>query len=242
MRRPSSDPSPEITAFARLLDTAELVIFDFDGVIADSEVISLSTLHDALHRFGLDLSPEETRQTFLGTSLDTIMAHVDRHGSGDPDAFARDWEATLFARFRSELRPLPHVFDLIARFDRIGQRYCIASSGTFNRIGTALDAMGRRDRFTHVFSAQQVARGKPAPDLFEFAARELGVVPGACLVIEDSPHGVRAAKSAGMSCLGFVGGQHLRDRQTEHADLLRNVGADLVLSSYAGIAQQNLTG
>lgn len=232
---------PDQTAdFAQLLDACDLVIFDFDGVIADSEVISLATLQTALRQFGIDLTTQETRDTFLGTSLATIKTHIKRHGTGDPDTLPLIWETELFARFKTDLSPVPQVFDLIDRFDATNQRYCIASSGTQNRIKTALTVMGRLDRFNHIFSAEQVARGKPAPDLFEFAASNIGVRPEACLVIEDSPHGIRAAKAAGMASVGFLGGKHLIDVQDAHRDLLLTRGATMVIPSFAASMKQNI--
>jgi HAD superfamily hydrolase (TIGR01509 family) len=141
----------------------------------------------------------------------------------------------LFDRFKAELRPVPHVLDLVDRLQQSGTAFCIASSSTFNRIDIALDAMGVTNRFAHIFSAQQVARGKPAPDLFEYAARKMGVTPAACLVVEDSPHGVRAAGAAGMSAVGFLGGQHLIDLQAEHGAALLAAGAEFVLPSFEGL-------
>jgi len=125
---------------------------------------------------------------------------------------------------------------LIDQFNSLGQKYCIASSGTLNRIGTALSAIGCADKFEHVFSAEQVLRGKPAPDLFEHAAKNIGVSPEACLVVEDSPYGVRAATAAGMRSVGFVGGKHLLDVQEDHDQRLLELGADMILSSYDGVA------
>lgn len=155
-----------VAHFARLLSTAELVIFDFDGVIADSEVISLATLQEALHQYGVELTLQETRRLFLGTSLKTITEYVKQNGSRDAGTFASTWETTLFDRFRTDLKPIPRVVDLIDQLDLMGRRYCIASSSTLNRLEVALGAMGLADRLPNMFSAQQVARGKPAPRSF----------------------------------------------------------------------------
>ncbi len=238
INEPTSEPD-QTFAFAQIIQRADLVIFDFDGVIADSEVISLATLRTALATFGLDMSLHETREKFLGTSIETVIAHIKTHGIGhgigNAATFTQVWEKELFSRFKADLKPIPHVFDMIDCFDATDQQYCIASSGTLIRIKIALEAMGRLDRFAHVFSAQQVARGKPAPDLFEYAAQQMGVEPSACVVIEDSPHGVRAAKAAGMPCVGFSGGKHLREIKDTHQNRLLELGADIVLSSFAGM-------
>lgn len=215
-----------------MLDGVGLVILDFDGVIADSEVISLATLQETLSAFGVDLSEDDVRGKFLGRSLANVEAYLETHG---PDrtrsGFADAWKTRLFDRFRAELKPMPQ---LPALLDHLSQRaipYCIASSGTFERIGVALSAMRLAARFPAIFSAEQVTRGKPDPDLFLFASRQMGVRPETCLVIEDSPFGVQAAKSAGMRCIGFVGGSHLRMNAQGHAALLRADRADTVVAS-----------
>ncbi len=236
-------PTPEdLTTFANLVRTARLVIFDFDGVIADSEVISLSSLQGALRDFGIALTPAETRNAFLGTSLRTITAHVAKNGTRNANGFPEAWESALFERFAKELQPVPQVFELIGHLRDSQTPFCVASSSTFRRIEAALSAMDMSDRFQHVFSAEQVARGKPAPDLFELAASKMKVDPCDCVVIEDSPHGVRAAKAANMHAIGFVGGQHLIDFQFEHGALLREAGAEIVLPTFEGLAQLDITG
>ena len=215
-----------------LFEDIELVIFDFDGVIADSEVLSLTTLQSALRSFGIDLTLEDTRKLFLGTSLETIQSYVRSHSTENHTDFALFWETILFDRFRTELKPVPLVTNFLERLDRANLKYCIASSGTLERIGVALDSMKLRRRFDHIFSAQQVARGKPEPDLFLHASHEMGVTPEACLVIEDSPFGVRAAKAARMRCAGFTGGSHVTDVKSEHGDLLLRSGAEVIWSTY----------
>lgn len=219
-----------------LLVGKEMVIFDFDGVIADSEVLSLSTLQTSLRAFGIDHSLEETRRAFLGTSMSHIVDFVGRHGTGSAADFPAHWENALFDRFKSDLGPVPHLVDTLGLLDHLDLQFCIASSGTFRRIGIALDVMGLRSRFDHVFSAEQVQRGKPAPDVFLFAAAKRGVAPANCLVIEDSPHGIQAACAAGMHSVGFVGGSHVRDIAQGHGQLLLDAGADMVLHSYAGLS------
>jgi HAD superfamily hydrolase (TIGR01509 family) len=126
---------------------------------------------------------------------------------------------------------MPHLEALLEHLTEEGIPYCVASSGTFERLSVALSALGLSERFTSVFSAEQVARGKPEPDLFLFAANRFGVPPEACLVIEDSPFGVRAARAANMKCIGFVGGSHLQEHRSEHAALLIRHGADKTVSS-----------
>ena len=182
-----------------------LLIFDFDGVIADSEIISLSTLQSALRAYGNDLELDEVRRRYLGKSMKQIKRDMQaEHADANWDGFDAHWNAILFDRFRNELRPLPGLVALLDRVETCGLPYCIASSGGLERIDVALDAMGLSARFSHVVSAEQVRHGKPAPDLFLLAAQTIGVPPDQCLVLEDSPFGIRAAKSAGMRALGFA--------------------------------------
>jgi len=219
-----------------LFENVDLVILDFDGVIADSEVISLASLQTALSEWGVDLTLDEVRARYLGASFKTIKADLDTRDSARPtEEFGDFWHAALFARFREELAPIPGVKNLLDRLDERKMPFCIASSGSFERIGVALDAMALTGRFDHVFSAQLVARGKPAPDLFLHASQQVGMQPQVCLVIEDSPLGVRAAKAAGMRAVGFIGGAHLRGIQKEHRRLLLEVGADDVVGSLDSI-------
>lgn len=215
-----------------------LILFDFDGVIADSEVISLATLCDALNDYGVVLSLEDTRARFLGKSVDKIVSEVrEQQPDADWNDFALHWHTILFARFASDLTPVPGVTDLLDRLDAAALPYCIASSSGFTRIRFALDAMGLSARFRHIFSAEEVQNGKPAPDLFLHAARQMSTPPARCIVIEDSPYGIQAARSAGMTAIGFLGGAHLKDTQTQHRRLLLEQGAHRITRKLAEINQ-----
>ncbi|WP_299963717.1 HAD family phosphatase [uncultured Roseobacter sp.] len=222
-----------------LLADVELVIFDCDGVVVDSEVISLASLRRSLAAFGIELSAEEVRSRFLGTSLKSIATYVAEHSPArSADGFATHWEAALFESFRTDLTPIPGLCELLSALSAQGYAHCIASSGTFERIDVALSSTGLVARFDHIFSAEQVTRGKPAPDLFLHAAKTIGVAPQHCLVIEDSPYGARAATEAGMRCIGFVGGAHVVDIASAHGAILRHEGAEVVLTSYAALTEQ----
>ncbi|MFP7672675.1 HAD family hydrolase [Marivita sp. S0852] len=228
-------------ALSTLFDDVDLVIFDFDGVVADSEVISLSTLQQALADFGIDMTPEAVRKRFLGTSMKTMLDYVGTLNPTRPVAeFPDHWQATLFQQFERHLVPVPGVVPLVDQLDAARIGYCIASSSSFTRLGVALDAMSLTARFSHVFSAEQVVRGKPAPDLFLYAAGQLDVAPSRCLVIEDSPFGVQAAKAADMRCAGFVGGQHMIGIRDAHAARLSAAGADLIVQSFAHVMPEDI--
>jgi HAD superfamily hydrolase (TIGR01509 family) len=217
---------------ALLPDRPDLVIFDFDGVVADSEIISLTSLQHTLKAWGIDLSLETVRARYLGLATDKILRDVaaenSEHGA---EGFRAVWHDELFARFRRELVPVPGISALLDRIAAAGMSYCIASSGSFERIRIALEAMQMSERFEHVFSSELVQRGKPAPDLFLHAARSLGVQPERAIVIEDSPYGVMAARRAGMRCVGFLGGTHLVEIRDRHAIALRDAGAEMIVES-----------
>ena len=229
-------PSAWNAVLPDLDDDPDLVIFDFDGVIADSEVISLSSLRHTFESFGITISLNEVRDRFLGVSLAKIAQTMNDLGRPeDTERFKRAWEENLFERFRKELEPVIGIEPLLDRLDARNIRFCIASSGTFQRIGVALDAIGLASKFKHVFSAEQVEKGKPAPDLFLHAAALMGATPERCVVVEDSLFGIQAAKSAGMTCIGFLGGAHLADCRAEHRRQLLAAGEDGTVTQHSDI-------
>ncbi len=214
------------------------VIFDFDGVIADSEPLSLGTLKDTLADFGLDMPIGQVRAQFLGRSLTTIETYVAAHSpQGTAKGFGPAWQSILFARLREDVCAMAGLIALLDTLDTLRVPYCVASSSNFERLSIALDALKLTDRFPNLFSAEQVENGKPAPDLFLFAAAQMKQDPATCLVIEDSPHGIHAAAAAGMRAIGFVGGSHLRDIESEHSALLMNAGALDVLEDHTDLQE-----
>jgi HAD superfamily hydrolase (TIGR01509 family) len=186
----------------------DLVIFDCDGVLIDSELLSVRADRECLAEDGIDLSADEILDRYTGLSLAAMLGDLEtRYGRPLPD-FATRHQIRLRRLFEADLRPIPGV---TAVLDRLACRSCVASSGTPERIQHALSLVGLLDRFApHVFSATAVARGKPAPDLFLYAAERMGVMPQRCVVIEDSVPGVAAAVAAGMPAIGFTGGSHCR--------------------------------
>jgi len=186
-----------------------LVIFDCDGVLVDSEPIALRLLLSTLAEAGVDLTPAEADALFLGRSLATTRAIVARdYGLTVSDAALDEMRRALYDAFRRELQPIPGI---AATLDALGLPFCVASSSQPERIELALTVTGLWPRFEgRVFSSTMVARGKPAPDLFLHAAETLGHAPEACLVVEDSPAGILAAKAAEMRVIAFTGGSHAR--------------------------------
>jgi HAD superfamily hydrolase (TIGR01509 family) len=179
-----------------------LVIFDCDGVLVDSEPISLRTFTEALHDLGLDLSEEQMFDNFVGYSMKHCMEVVHKLlGRPAPENFVADLQARTFERFKAELKPMPGIEQAL---DELGVPFCVASSGAHEKMRTTLGITGLLPRFEgKMFSATQVARGKPAPDVYLFAAEKMGVELGRCVVVEDAPPGVQAGVAAGMRVLGF---------------------------------------
>ena len=202
----------------------DLVIFDCDGVLVDSEVISCRAHAATLTRHGYPITDEQVLQRFLGVSDREARLIIETEmGRKLPDDFdAQVKEATL-KFYAGDLKAIAHVADAIAAIDL---PKCVASSGTPEKIRHGLDCAGLYEQLApHIFSAAQVTRGKPAPDLFLFAAEQMRAQPARCLVIEDSVPGVTGAMAAGMTVLGFHGGSHC---QAGHADKLAKAGAALV--------------
>ncbi len=189
------------------MDT-ELVIFDCDGVLIDSEVISARMLIAELAGYGVVMDRAFVSRHFLGRSYPVVLAEVrGRWGVDLPPHFEADYRARLLDAFRDELVVMPGVLDLIAA---LGRPYCLATSSSPERLRLSLDLVGLGGLFEgRAFTASEVRNGKPAPDLFLHAAERMGVAPAACLVIEDSLNGVKAGLAAGMEVWRFVGGSHL---------------------------------
>ena len=199
--------------------STELVIFDCDGVLVDSEPISIAVLVEALAAAGVTMSEDEAHERFLGRSLKSMseILHCD-YGLAIDAPFLDAMRRALYERFRAELQAIDGIAETV---DMLGIAHCVASSSQPERIRLSLSVTGLLDRFEpNIFSASMVSRGKPAPDLFLHASAEMGVAPGRCVVVEDSPAGIAAAKSAGMRVVAFTGGSHARTPRHREA-LLR---------------------
>lgn len=181
----------------------DLVIFDNDGVLVDSEPHACRVLGTLLTEYGLPTTEEEAYAGYTGMSLGTTRGRAETLlGRALPADFEARYHRHLFEAFRGALAPIPGVADVLAGLQL---PTCVASSGTHARIRLALETTGLLVHFDgRIFSAEDVTRGKPAPDLFLHAARALGARPERCAVIEDSPLGVEAANAAGMTAFGFA--------------------------------------
>jgi HAD superfamily hydrolase (TIGR01509 family) len=185
----------------------ELIIFDCDGVLVDSEPISLAVMLEVLREAGCEMTEEQAWEQFLGRSIGTVGAILrDKYAMELTADHLDQLRLKLYARFRNELRPINKVSTAIRGLDA---PICVASSSQPDRINLSLGLTGLADLFgAHVFSASMVTRGKPAPDLFLYAAGKMGVPPENCVVIEDSAAGIKAAQAAGMRVIAFTGGSH----------------------------------
>ncbi|MFI9809227.1 HAD family hydrolase [Streptomyces sp. NPDC052301] len=185
----------------------DLIIFDNDGVLVDSEPISNRHLAAYLTELGHPTSYEDSLRDYMGSAMHRIHDLVlERTGQRLPDEFDDVFHARVFAAFERELQPVPGVAGVLEKLAADAVPYCVASSGSHERIRvghrtTGLDRWFQEER---IFSSQDVGRGKPAPDLFLYAAERMGVAPERCVVVEDSPLGVQAAVAAGMDVYGFT--------------------------------------
>lgn len=188
--------------------TIDLIIFDCDGVLVDSEPLAMRVLVAAIAAQGIIVTPEAAYRDFLGRSLASISTSlIDSHGAPLGPAALASMRGDLYALYRQELRPSP---GLPAILDQLKIPFCVASSSELERIRLSLELTGLLPWFEpNIFSASMVENGKPAPDLFLHAARQMGVAPANCLVIEDSPAGIMAARNAGMAVFGYTGGSHV---------------------------------
>jgi HAD superfamily hydrolase (TIGR01509 family) len=174
----------------------------------DSEPLAMRTLIAAIAAQGIEVTPESAYRDFLGRSMETISASVDQtYGSPlAPTAF-QAMRHELYALYRHELRASPGLPEVLGK---LTTPFCVASSSTPERIRLSLKLTNLLPFFDNrIYSATMVKNGKPAPDLFLHAAAAMGVSPELCLVIEDSPAGITAAKAAGMAVFGYLGGSHV---------------------------------
>jgi HAD superfamily hydrolase (TIGR01509 family) len=185
----------------------DLVLFDNDGVLVDSEPLSNTLLAAYLTELGHPTTYEDSLRDYMGAALHRVHDLVEeRTGQRLPEDFDDVFHARVFAAFERELRPVAGVDAVLGKLAADGVPYCVASSGSHERIRVGHRAAGLDRWFeeSRIFSSQDVGRGKPAPDLFLHAAERMGVPVERCAVVEDSPLGVRAAVAAGMDVYGFT--------------------------------------
>jgi HAD superfamily hydrolase (TIGR01509 family) len=207
----------------------ELIIFDCDGVLVDSEVLSCRCLSETLAMYGIQLQLFDALELFLGRNTAAVIEHYGAQGRALPDDFPTALKARVRETFQSSLRPMQGVAALL---EGLHTPHCLASSSDLDRVSFSLALTGLSRYFDNrLYTSQMVTRGKPAPDLFLYAAAQLQAAPVRTLVIEDSVSGVAAAKAAGMKVWGFIGGSHYESR--DGRSILRAAGADRVFDRMA---------
>jgi len=203
-----------------------VVIFDCNGVLVDSEPLATAVVSREFMRAGFALTPDLVTRYFAGRRQSDMFAEVEiAAGRKLPSGFAETVTMATLQKFRAELRTTAHVVHALSWLR--GPK-CVASSSPMERIRASLEATDLLRFFeSNLFSASDVPNGKPSPDLFLHVAGQMRVRAGDCLVVEDSPAGVTAAVSAGMTVIGFVGGSHAGFRLEQQ---LRDAGARVVIA------------
>jgi HAD superfamily hydrolase (TIGR01509 family) len=201
---PVRAPGPAQARAKHPLPTPRLVIFDCDGVLVDSERLSHEVLRQMLRELGVELTLAGAIERFMGTSTHAFLERAtELIGGPVPAGFLERFAARSFDAFKSDLRAVDGIHELLAA---LPIPYCVASNGPVRKMRFTLGHTGLLPHFEdRLFSADQVATGKPAPDLFLHAARTLSTPPAECVVIEDTPTGIVAARAAGMQVLGYAG-------------------------------------
>ncbi|HUS98575.1 MAG TPA: HAD family phosphatase [Hyphomicrobiaceae bacterium] len=233
MRSPASAGRTWLARTASL--KVQMIIYDFDGVIADSEVVANAVLAEMVTDLGTPASREDSYRLFMGKRFTEVAAAIEAlTGRPLPATFAGDYQHRLFARFREGLCEVPGFRAYQTAFrDRPA---CIASSSAPERLALCLDVLGLTAAFgQRVFSAAMVPQGKSAPDIFLHAAGEMGIAPPACLVLEDSVSGVVAGKAAGMTVIGLLAASHVNGA---HGAKLKAAGADFIAGDFREAEQQ----
>jgi HAD superfamily hydrolase (TIGR01509 family) len=207
----------------------DLIIFDCDGVLVDSELLSFRCLTEVLAAHGIALGLDQALDLFLGRSTTAILERYRALGRPLSESFSTELKASNRAAFRDALRPIEGVGSVL---EGLRIPHCVASSSDIDRVSFSLGLTGLAAHFgERLYTAQMVQRGKPAPDLFLYAAERMRADPHKTLVIEDSVSGVKAAKAAGMTAWGFVGGSHYQSRDGNA--MLTEAGADRIFARMA---------
>jgi HAD superfamily hydrolase (TIGR01509 family) len=209
----------------------ELLIFDCDGVLVDSEVLAARGYAEVLAEIGVEVPSDLWRQC-VGLKQAEIFGLIEAatHRTVEPETREKLWPHTR-KLFEAELKPTAGLREFL---DASHVRRCVASSSSPERIGVSLQLTGLASYFDDVFSTQYVARGKPAPDIFLYACEKMGVSPQRALVIEDSAPGVQGARAAGARVVGYLGGAHIGEG---HAERLLAAGAEFVAVDWAQIRE-----
>lgn len=214
----------------------KMIIFDCDGVLVDSEIIANRIDAEMLSEFGYVISTEDSIKRFTGMNAATVRDIIlQESGISLPEDLSDLTQKRIINAFKNELKPL--MYEVLKHCSSILK--CVASSSPRARVLQSLE-LTKQDHFFSqetIFTSAQVKRGKPFPDLFLFAAQQMGIVPQHCLVVEDSIAGIKAAKSAGMAVVGFLGGSHAGFEWYRHS--IESLGVPIALNAADLIDQLN---
>lgn len=213
----------------------DTIIFDCDGTLADTEHMNNKACADLLHSYGFSkYTTEYSMEHFIGQTLTDITLMIEAaDGIQVPKSFIPDYIALVSSRQLTELQAVPGAAEAVRELDR-SYKTCVGSNGERANVINSITGIGLFDLFgiERIFTKIQVARGKPAPDLFLFAAEKMGSKPGTCIVIEDSVAGVMAGVAAGMHVIGFTGANH---DPAGTAPKLTAAGAHVIMSTWPDI-------
>lgn len=217
----------------KLTQNVSCVIFDCDGVLVDSEILASQASLRMLEPYGINMTPQEYAHLYAGKKEEDILASVQKDFNINlPDDFLSKVRLEIEHSLDHDLQAIPGVVETISP---LPVTKAVVSNSRLVRVISSLKVAGLTELFgKKLFAAEMVERPKPAPDVYLYAASELGVKPAECLVVEDSQSGVTAAHSAGMQVIGFLGASHIPD---SHEKTVREVGAFTVASSMEELAQ-----
>lgn len=219
---------PSVDDVSDAAGTFDVVVFDHDGVLVDSEILAMEILSTMATEHGVPTTVEDAIDEFLGTSIDHVLGYIRVHGgTTDDEHFVDTFHEDLFNAFRSRLQPVPGMNELLTQISSSGLVSVVASSGTSERVSLGLTCSGLSDHFdpSRITTRDHVSRGKPAPDIFLAAAVKAAVDPSRCIVIEDSPHGITAARRAGMRVVGLA--HRTPANRLQGADWVANSSAEI---------------
>ncbi len=201
------------------------IIFDCDGVLVDSEYLSSRVEAEILKDLGVTLSVEEVHDLFLGKTVDGVLDAIGKLAGTRPGAgFTYNWAFATAYTFMKELQPVAGIVAALEEFARRGHHMAVASQSPLARVRMSLEIAGLARFFgDNVYVTSMVARPKPAPDIYLFAAARLGAQPAQCIVIEDSPAGAASARSAGMRAIGYAPAETLAAMQASGAEVIRSM-------------------
>ena len=205
----------------------ELIIFDCDGVLADTEALDVQIVSSLLEEAGIQLSLEDLARRGSGLTDDAMWGMVERElGHPLPKGIRERRESMLMEAFLQSLTPTPGLQDALLRLASNNVTLCVASNGSRKKVSRILDIIGLTEPFAgRVFSAEQVPRAKPHPDLYSYVAQQMKTLPSKCIVIEDSRTGVQAALAAGMRVLGFCPNGDTQDLKALGVDIFQHMNA-----------------